>query len=182
MRVKLYRWVLFKLLGWRIEGELPTNLPKILFVGAPHTSNWDFLYCWLAIRSLDLDVTIFIKDIFFFWPLRYVCRYFGLAPVNRRKSTNFVDSIAKQFTEYDELYVVIAPEGTRKLQTKLKSGYYYIAKIADVPIVVAGPNYKDKIVAFQPARKALATFEEDQASIIEFCKSMYGKQPDNSFR
>ena len=173
---RLCRLIFFKWLGWRQIGPLPTE-KKYLFVALPHTSNWDFVYGWLAIRSLELNVTIFAKDVFFIWPLNYVCRFFGVAPVNRRKSTNFVDSIAAQYRQTDELAALITPEGTRKYQPRLKSGYYYLAKEANIPIVVAGPNFANKTFTLLPARAPLPTFEEDAAQLIEFCKTMTAKKP-----
>ncbi len=174
------RLVFFKWLGWRQIGELPTE-KKYLFVALPHTSNWDFIYGWLAVRSMGLDVTIFVKDVFFFWPITYFCRFFGLAPVNRRERSNFVDAIAAEFDQHEELAALIAPEGTRAFKPMLKSGYYYIAKKANIPIVVAGPDYDKKTFTLMPARKALATFEEDAAQVIEFCKSMTAIKPSKTF-
>lgn len=178
---KLSRLIFFKLLGWRLIGELPTS-KKYLFVAVPHTSNWDFVYGWLAIRALDLNVTIFVKDNFFVWPLTYICRFFGVAPVNRRESTNFVDSIARQFAEHEELAALITPEGTRSYQPELKSGYYYLAKEADIDIVVAGPNYRDRTFTLMRARKPFPTFEEDARQIVSFCKTMVARKPENTFQ
>ena len=177
---KLCRLIFFKWLGWRQIGSLPTE-KKYLFVALPHTSNWDFVFGWLAIRSLELNVTIFVKDVFFVWPITYFCRFFGLAPVNRRESTNFVDSIAKQYEENEELAAMITPEGTRSYQPNLKSGYYYIAKKANIPIVVAGPDFATKTFTLQAARPPMPTFEEDAAQLIEFCKSMTAWTPKNTF-
>jgi 1-acyl-sn-glycerol-3-phosphate acyltransferase len=177
---RLCRLIFFKWLGWRQIGSVPTD-KKYLFVALPHTSNWDFVYGWLAIRSLDLNVTIFAKDVFFVWPITYICRFFGVAPVNRRKSTNFVDSIARQYAEHDELAALITPEGTRKFQPRIKSGYYYLAKEANIPIVVAGPDYANKTFTLLPAREPFPTFEEDAAQLIEFCTTMTAKKPDYTF-
>ena len=177
---QLCRLVLFKLLGWRKIGEAPTA-KKYLFVALPHTSNWDFVIGWMAIRALDLNVTIFVKDVFFIWPITYFCRFFGLAPVNRRERTNFVDSIAEKYEERDQLAALITPEGTRSFQPKLKSGYYYIAIKANVPIVVAGPDFAAKTFTLQPARAPLPTFEEDAEQVIEFCLSMTGYRPNYTF-
>jgi len=181
MKQKICRLILFKLLGWRIVGE-PPKQKKYLFVGVPHTSNWDFVYGWLAINALGLGVNIFAKDVFFIWPLHYVCRFLGVLPVNRRKSTNFVDSVAERFELVNELKLLLTPEGTRSFQPTLKSGYYYLAKKANVPIVVAGPNFKDKVFTILPPRKPLANFSLDQEQVIEFSKTQYGKYPDKSFR
>ncbi len=180
MKQKICHYILFKLLGWRLIGEPPAD-DKFLFVGVPHTSNWDFVYGWLAIQALDLNVKIFAKDVFFIFPLNYLCRFLGVLPVNRRKSTNFVDSVAEKFDETDGLRLLITPEGTRSFQPTLKSGYYYLAQKADIPIVVAGPNFKDKTFTILPPRGPLATFEEDQAQVIEFCKTQHGRYPEKTF-
>jgi 1-acyl-sn-glycerol-3-phosphate acyltransferase len=168
-------------LGWRQIGSVPDE-KKYIFVAVPHTSNWDFVYGWMAIRALDLDVTIFVKDVFFVWPITYFCRFFGLAPVNRKERTNFVDSIADKFDQTEQLAVLITPEGTRKYNAQLKSGYYYLAQKAGIPIVVAGPNYADKTFTMQPARAPLPSFAEDAEQIIEFCKTMSAKKPKYTFR
>ena len=101
MKQKVCQFILFKLFGWRIVGATPAEL-KYLFVAVPHTSNWDFFYGWLAIQALGLDVKIFAKDVFFIWPINYVCAFLGVFPVNRRKRTNFVDSVAEELDQADK--------------------------------------------------------------------------------
>lgn len=178
---KLCRLILFKWLGWRIEGQVPED-KKYIFAGIGHTSNWDFIYGWMVIKALDLEVTIFAKDVFFFWPASVVCRWLGVAPVNRRESTNFVDGVAKQLRAAEEMIVLIAPEGTRSLNKKLKSGYYYIAKQAEIPIVAAGPDYKNKVVKIMQARAPMESFEKDAAQLEEFCKVLSGYYPEKTFK
>jgi len=181
MLQKLCSFIIFRLLGWKVVGE-PPRQKKFLLVGLPHTSNWDFLVAWLAITGLGLKTNIFAKDVYHTWPLNYVCHFFGVLPVNRRESTGFVDSVVRQYNEADTLRMVIAPEGTRKYTSKLKSGYYHIAKNANIPIVVAGPNYREKKYVFMPARMALDNFVDDQKNLIEFSKTIDGKHPKNSFQ
>lgn len=178
---RLCRLVFLKLLGWRQIGEVPKE-KKYLFVAIPHTSNWDFVFGWMAIRALELDVTIFVKDAYFIWPLNHICRFFGVAPVNRRERTDFVNAIAQQFENADSLAALITPEGTRKYIPDLKSGYYYLAKKARVPIVVAGPNYAQKTFSILPARKPLDSFAEDAENLLEFCRKMKAKHPENTFQ
>jgi len=161
--------MIFKLLGWKVLGTVPTE-KKFVLAGLPHTSNWDFVLTWLAVTAMGLDMKIFAKDTYHVWPLNYVSAVFGVLPVNRRKSTRFVDSVAQMYEEPEVLRAILAPEGTRKLTKTLKSGYYHVAKTAGVLIVVAGPDYKNKSFTFMPAREPMATFEEDQQSLIEFCK------------
>ena len=181
VKQKICRFILFKLLGWRMVGTPPSEL-KYIFVAIPHTSNWDFVYGWLAIQALDLDVKIFAKDVFFTWPLNYVCAFFGVLPVNRRKRTNFVDTIAEKLDKTDKLRLLITPEGARSFQPTLKSGYYHLALKANVPIVLAGPNFRDKTFTIMPPRMPLPTFAEDQAQVIEFCKTQNARHPESSFQ
>jgi len=154
---------------------------KFIFAALPHTSNWDFIYGWLAIHALDLDVKIFAKDVFFIWPINYVCNFLGVLPINRRESTNFVDNVAQKIVSAVELRLLITPEGSRTNKSRLKSGYYHLAKKSGIPIVVAGPNFKEKTFTILPPRAPMATFEEDQAAVIEFCKLQHGYHPENTF-
>jgi len=161
-------------------GETPVE-KKFIFVALPHTSNWDFIYGWLAIQCLGLDVKIFAKDVFFIWPFNYVCHFLGVLPINRRENTNFVESVTEKIKSVDELRFFIAPEGTRDRKAGLKSGYYYIAKNSNIPIVTAGPNFKEKTFTVMPPREAMATFAEDEAVVIDFCKSQNGFYPEKTF-
>ncbi len=154
-------------------GEAPKE-KKYLLVALPHTSNWDFFYCWLAVRVLDIQVKIFAKSSYFVFPINLLCKLLGVLPVNREERTNFVEGVATLFDHYDELSLLIAPEGTRSYRSTLKSGYYYIARAAKVPIVVAGPNYRDKTFTVTAPRAPMATFEEDQAQVIAFGETQSG--------
>jgi len=181
VKQKICQYIIFKLLGWRIIGDPPKE-KKYIFVGVPHTSNWDFLYGWLAIQALDLNVKIFAKDVFFIWPINYICAFLGVLPVNRRKRTNFVDSIAQKFEESEQLRLLITPEGTRSYKSTLKSGYYHLARKANISIVLAGPDFVEKTFTIMPSRAPLATFAEDEAQVIEFCKSLQAYRPENTFQ
>jgi len=162
-------------------GEPPQE-NKYIFVAVPHTSNWDFFYGWLAIQALDLNVKIFAKDVFFIWPINYICTFLGVLPVNRRKRTNFVDSVAEKFDQAEQLRLLITPEGTRSYKSTLKSGYYHLARKANVPIVVAGPNFDEKIFTVLPPRAPFDTFAEDEAQVIGFCKTQHAYHPENTFQ
>ena len=177
---RFWRFILFKVFGWRMIGEAPKD-KKLLLVALPHTSNWDFLYGWLAVHVLDIRVKIFVKDTYFFFPINLFCKMLGVLPVNRRERTNLVDEVAKLFDEYEELSLLIAPEGTRSYKSTLKSGYYHIARAAGIPIVVAGPNYREKTFTICPPRAPLASFEEDQAELIAFAETQSGLRSQDSF-
>jgi len=182
MSQKFWSFIFYKVLGWKMHGNSPENLRKFLFVALPHTSNWDFIYAWVAARALGLNLSFFVKDVFCRGPLNCGCRFVGAVPVNRRESTNFVAGIAQKFIENDDMVAIIAPEGTRSFTAELKSGYYYLAKKANLDIVVAGPDYPSKSFTFAEPRKVLASFAEDEQNLIEFCKTQCGKRPSFSYR
>lgn len=181
MLQKLCYFIFFKCLGWRMIGQKP-NVDKYIFVAAPHTSNWDFIYGWLAINSLGLNVKIFAKDNYYRWPIRWACDLLGVMPVNRQGNTNFVDAVVWYFNQYDKLGILITPEGTRSLSKGLKSGYYHIAKKANAWIIVSGPNFKDKTFTLNAPRRPLTSFAEDEADVIAFCKMQVGKNPASTFQ
>jgi 1-acyl-sn-glycerol-3-phosphate acyltransferase len=180
---KFCRFIFEKVLGWRVEGPIPTDVDKYIFSAVPHTSNWDFVLGYTAIQAYDLDVRVFAKDAFFFFPLNYLCKWLNVWPVNRRESTNMVDYLVSQYQQNDKLACLITPEGTRSYRERLKSGYYHVAKNADVPIVVAVPNYDEKVVYLQPPRKVLDSFEEDQKFIVELSLRIgKGKHPERAIK
>jgi len=178
---RICHWVFFKRLGWRQIGDAPL-IDKYILVAVPHTSNWDFVYGWMAVKALGLPMTIFVKDVFFFWPLSYICRAMNLAPVNRSERTNFVDSIVAEYSNRRKLIAFITPEGTRKFVSNLKSGYYHIAIKANIPIVVAGPDFANRTFTLKPPRMPLASFAEDQADVMSFCRTMNAHTPRNTFQ
>jgi 1-acyl-sn-glycerol-3-phosphate acyltransferase len=136
---------LMRLTGWRINGGLP-NLPKFVLIGAPHTSNWDFLLFLGVIFSLRANVHFMGKAELFRFPVGWFFRYCGGVPVDRKKSTGLVDQMVKVCNESEKFILVIAPEGTRHQVGEWKRGFYHIAKNAGIPIVMAVVDGKLKVV------------------------------------
>ena len=136
---------LMRLTGWRIDGKLP-DLPKFVLIGAPHTSNWDFLLFLGVIFSLRANVHFMGKAELFRWPIGAFFRYCGGVPVDRKKSTGLVEQMVKVCNESEKFILVIAPEGTRHQVAEWKRGFYHIAKNAEIPIVMAVVDGKQKTV------------------------------------
>jgi 1-acyl-sn-glycerol-3-phosphate acyltransferase len=176
-RQKLYRYLLFDLLGWTVDGEIPHHEKRLLVVFLPHTSNWDFVIGWLFICAEKVTVTIFGKDQFYFFPLTYAYRFFRIVPISRKKSQNFVNQAAALYRNDAALWTAMAPEGTRSYQASLRSGYYYFAREANIPILTVGPDFKNKRLIVLPLRNIFPTFEQDAAALIEFSKLCTGKRP-----
>ena len=140
-----YAKLLMRIYGWRIDGKLP-NIPKFVLIGAPHTSNWDAILFLGVIFSLRANVRVMAKAEAFRFPFGWFFRYCGGIPVDRRKSTGMVDQMVKAFNESEQFVLTIAPEGTRHQVVEWKRGFYYIAKGAGVPIVMAVVDGRHKTV------------------------------------
>ena len=131
--------------GWRVDGKLP-NLPKFILIGAPHTSNWDFVLFLGVIFTLRANVKFMGKAELFRNPLGWFFYYCGGIPVDRKKSTGLIDQMVEACNQADKFILVIAPEGTRHYVTDWKRGFYHIAKDAGIPIAIAKLDGKHKTV------------------------------------
>ena len=136
---------IMRLAGWRIDGQLP-DIPKFVLIGAPHTSNWDFLLFLGVIFSLRANVHFMGKAELFSFPIGWFFRYCGGVPVDRKKSTGLVEQMVKVCNESENFILVIAPEGTRHQVAEWKRGFYHIAKNAGIPIVMAVVDGRHKTV------------------------------------
>ncbi len=141
--------LILALFGWRIEGEIP-NLPKIVFIGAPHTSNWDMVLGMAVIWALGLQMYWFAKHTLFRRPLSGFFRWLGGVPIDRRASHGVVERTAAEYKRRDKYLLTILPRGTRARGAKWKSGFYHIARNADAPIVPVVFDYGRKVMTFGP--------------------------------
>lgn len=127
------RWML-GLLGWRIEGNLP-NVAKAVVVVAPHTSNWDFVVGIAAKFALGLRAAWLGKHTLFRGPFGPIMRWLGGIPVDRSKPNDVVAQSVARFAASERMVLGISPEGTRKAVPRWRTGFYYIARGAAVPMV-----------------------------------------------
>lgn len=137
---------LLRLFGWRFAGSVP-NLPKMVLVGAPHTSNWDFLLAMAALFALQVRVYWLGKHTFVNSPLKPLLLWLGGVPVDRRAASGVVGQTAVQFQQREQFLLGLAPEGTRSLVSRWKRGFYFIAKTARVPIIPVALDYGRKTIA-----------------------------------
>ena len=166
--------------GWKLEGEVPRAVPRLVLVLMPHTSNWDFVICWLFIRAERLQITLFGKDGFYFFPFKYFYSWFGVVPIKRGQKANFVEMATSMYQQREHLWTAMAPEGTRSYMPSLKSGYYHLARKANVPVVVVGIDYSKKQIKVLPPRPVMASFEEDAAELVNFSHGMRAKHPEST--
>lgn len=170
--------IILWLIGWKVKGSVPSGIKKCVIIAAPHTSNWDFVIGRLAYWKLGVPVKFLIKREAFDHPLGGLVKKLGGIPVDRNKSNNLVEHVAELFKQYDELNVIITPEGTRKLVTEWKRGYYYIALRAGIPMVLGFVDYKRKEGGFGPTIYPSGDYDADFELIKEFYRDKTAKYPE----
>ena len=146
--------------GWRIEGALP-DVPKMVLIVVPHTSNWDFPVGLMAKFALRLGARFLAKRTLFWWPFGVFLRFVGGIAVNRSDAGAVVAKAAHVFEERAQLVLVITPEGTRSRVARWKSGFHRIARAAGVPIALAVFDYRTKVVRLGPGFAATADYDGD---------------------
>lgn len=161
--------------GWKIDSPLPKHLKKYVIAGAPHTTNWDFVFFTGATHEEGIRPNFMGKHTLFTGFKRNFMLDMGGIPIDRRKSANTTQQIAAEFAIRDELALVISPEGTRKSDGKWRSGFYHIARAANVPIVPAFADNARRIISFGPPLMPTGNYGEDLLKIAEWFRS---KLPD----
>ena len=168
-----------KIMGWRIEGR-PPGLDKYVLIGAPHTSNWDFPIGLAILFSLKLRYYWLGKHTIFRWPFHGLFVSLGGIPIDRSKSSNVVEQSIHAFKENAHMVMLLSPEGTRKKSERWKTGFYYIASGADVPIVLAYLDYQRRVAGFGPVFYPTGDIEADMKTISAFYADAVGKYRDKA--
>lgn len=165
-----------RFLGWHVIGQLP-DLPKFVIVGAPHTSNWDFVMFLALAFVLKGNLRYMGKAEIFRWPFGGFFRWCGGVPVDRSKHYGLVDQTVAAIQESDHFQLVITPEGTRKRVGQWKQGFYYIAKKADIPIVAGYVDSRTRTCGIGPTFTLTDDMEADITAIQTFFKDKVGINP-----
>ena len=171
---------LMRLAGWRVEGTLP-DLPKYLIIGAPHTSNWDFLLFLGVIFHLKADVRYMGKAELFRSPFGWFFYWCGGIPVDRSKSTGLVDQMVEACNKSEKFILTIAPEGTRHGVKEWKRGFYHIAKGARLPIVTAKVDGKQKTMRVGEIFHLTDDIEADMKTILNAFSGLSGVNPRKKY-
>lgn len=164
------RWLgraTLRALGWRIAGEIP-DAPKMVIIGAPHTSNVDALIAFAALTALGLRASVFGKHTLFRWPLGAVSRWLGLIPIERSHAHGVVEQSVRAFADNEAFLLLLAPEGTRKAAPAWKKGFWAIACGAGVPILPAALDYRRRRVVIGQPLVAGADYESDLMRLLDF--------------
>ncbi|MCL4268298.1 MAG: lysophospholipid acyltransferase family protein [Anaerolineales bacterium] len=178
--LRLISNILMWIAGWRVEGKLP-DLPKYLIVGAPHTSNWDFLLFLGVIFRLKANVKYMGKAELFRSPLGWFFYWCGGIPVDRKKSTGLVEQMVEACNKSERFILTIAPEGTRHGVKEWKRGFYHIAKGAGIPIVMAKVDSKKKAMHVGDIFYLTDDMEADMKAIQNRFTGMVGINPRKKY-
>lgn len=180
----MLKWIgnlFYYIFGWKLEGDVYNDVPKKLFVVIPHTSNFDFPVGLATKFKFGMDVGYVAKSSLFKWPFGWFFKMTGGIPVNRGKSHGFIKSLVRTIKERERFSSSIAPEGTRKNVSKLKSGFYHIAKLADIPIIYTKFDWSKKIVHMAPPRMVADTYEEELEFLHNHFKGVVGRVPEYGY-
>lgn len=178
------KFIFYRVIGWNIKGQFPNDLKKYIIIIAPHTSNWDFLL-GVIVRMFVIQVgnaKYLGKSQLFRPPYGWIFRALGGYPVDRSKHSNLVDAVVDIFNQHDEFCIALTPEGTRKKVDGFKSGFYYIAKGANIPILPVAFDYENRLIIandlFWPGEDP----KKDMETIMAYYSHIRGKNPENDLR
>jgi 1-acyl-sn-glycerol-3-phosphate acyltransferase len=173
--------LILRMVGWRVDGQLP-DLPKYILIGAPHTSNWDFVLFLGVIFHLKANVKFMGKAELFRNPLvGWFFYWCGGVPVDRKKSTGLVEQMAEACERSDKFILTIAPEGTRHYVSEWKMGFYHIAKKTGIPVVIAIVDGKIKTVHIGQIFHPTENMDADIKKIKGFFEGITGVNPRKKY-
>lgn len=181
MKRILYKFIFTTIFGWKVVGDIDDNLKKCVIIAVPHTSWWDFFLGIFSRGILKKEINYVAKKELFMFPFGYFFKWTGGTPLNRQKKENKVESIARIFNENEVFRLAIAPEGTRKKVTEWKTGFYYIALQANVPIIPVAFDYGKKEVVYHEPFYPTGNIESDLKILQSYYKGVIGKVKENSF-
>ena len=168
--------LILKITGWRVDGIKP-DITRSVIIAAPHTSNWDFFYLLAAAASLKVKIHWLGKSSLFWGPLGPIMRGLGGIPVDRSKPNQLVAQLARRFKETASLHLVIPPSGTRGFTEHWRSGFYHVAREADVPVIFGFLDYSKKLAGISLPRPMTGNVRLDMDGVRQFYRGIVGRYP-----
>ncbi len=162
---------------WRITGDLP-NRAKMLLAVAPHTSIWDFFFLFSAMLAIGFHSHWLMTRAFFRWPLGPIVRSLGATPVDKGRSQDLVSQMTAEFQCHDRYLLALAPEGTRRKVPEWKSGFYFIAHGAGIPILPISIDFSRRLIRFGTPFEPSGDFDEDLPKLKAFFENSVPKHPE----
>ncbi len=175
--------LIFRLTGWRTDGNRPPQLKKCIILAAPHTSNWDFWYSMATFAIYRLPIRFTVKKEWVKFPFSLLMNPLGAIAIDRRPRgpnntrPSFIDAMTDLFSKQEELIILITPEGTRGRVKNWKTGFYHVALAAKVPVLLGYVDYKKKVTGISNPI-FLSDYQTDMKNIMDFYKSINPKYPD----
>ena len=160
--------------GWRVVGEFP-DVPRLVLIAAPHSSNWDGIWGMAAKIGLGLDIRILGKRELFWWPLGVLLRALGVIAIGRSRSTGVVEQVAAMIQGAERFWFGLAPEGTRRRVEHWKSGFLKVARAADVPVLPVYFHYPDRVIGIGPLFHPGDDADADMRRIREWYRPWQGR-------
>ncbi len=180
--LKIIGKLILKIAGYKIVDTTPKgvqNYQKAVMIAAPHTSNWDYVYTMAALYSLEIPVKYLGKDSLFKFPLGILVKKLGGIPVRRDQKNNLVNDMAKMINDSNEqMQLIIPAEGTRSFSKEWKSGFYHIANVAQVPILLGFLDFAKKQVGFLDEFNPTGDYEKDLKNIQKRYIGITPKYPE----
>ncbi len=181
MKKSFYKFIFFKIMGWKIEGTIEESIKKCVLMVIPHTS-WHDFYTGIFTRGImDMEMNFIGKKELFRFPFGFYFRWMGGAPIDRIGNLNKVEAIARIFENHNEFRLAISPEGTRKKVNELRSGFYYIALKANVPIIPVAFDFGKKTVHIGKPFFPTSNYNDDLKILLNHFKGVVGKIPKSGF-
>jgi len=171
------RWIgrsVLRLGGWQVAGEWP-DLPRMVVIAAPHSSAWDAIWGIAAKVAMGVQIDFMAKAELFTGPLGWALRLFGGMPVNRSAAKGIIEQVAAQMRAAEKMWFVLAPEGTRRVVTQWKPGFWKIAKAADVPVFCVWFHYPEKTIGLGPLVELTDNCDADLRRIRALFRPHQGK-------
>ena len=178
-----YKFIYNRILGWKVVGNVSMSketIKKAVIIAAPHTSWQDFYIAILFRGVIGVKANFIAKKELFRWPFGYYFKAMGGTPLDRQKGQNKVEAIAKLFEDRNEFRLALSPEGTRKKVEQWKTGFYYIAKKANVPIIMFTLDFKNKQNKISEPFFPTDDLEADFKYMLSFFEGVIGKIPSLS--
>ena len=170
---KFCAWLLERL-GWSMRGQWP-DLNKVVLIAAPHTSAWDVVIGLLVLQASGLQITFMGKQEALKWPLGVILRRYGGMPVNRKAPGGVIEQVVEKINASEHMWFALAPEGTRKQVKEWKTGFWKIAKQANVPVCCAYFHFPEKILGVGEVFELSDDMRADIAKIRAWYKPYQGK-------
>ncbi len=173
-------WILLlKILGWKVKGNFPDLKNSVVIMG-PHTSNWDSFIGKIYINYIGIRYRVLAKKELFKFPGNILMRALYAIPIDRKnKYISQTQQIVNVLNENKNMHILLAPEGSRKLATRWKKGFYHIAHEAKVPIVVITIDYKTKTIEVKGVVNSQQSLREVMINVNEKFTNIWAKFPEN---